>query len=210
MNQASRYLLTTLPSIIIATVICYLLIDRPLAMEMNTLPFIQQHNVGTRHLAVIVTQLAYLVILGLFILLFICRYRGMISRFVDCLTLLCLSVAISFFSKSVLQYIFGRVVPRYRGSHTLLFVRNPHLYGFHWFSPGSFPSGHMCVFSAALLAISLFYPRARWCCLLLGLALAALLMIMNYHFLSDEIAGTYLGITITLATFAIIQPSRRA
>jgi membrane-associated phospholipid phosphatase len=70
-------------------------------------------------------------------------------------------------------------------------------YGFHPFQTGddvgSFPSGHAARIAAFLGVFWLAYPRWRIACLLLGLPLVASLVALNYHFVSDVIAGTCLG-----------------
>ncbi len=124
------------------------------------------------------------------------------SKRIECLGLTVLAFPISFFIKSNLQLFFGRISPRYYENTQLLFVKNPHLYGFHLFQGGSFPSGHMCVFTPALLIISYFYPKLKpWCYALLAI-LAFLLLFYNYHFLSDVISGIYIG---TLIAFTMIR-----
>ena len=75
-------------------------------------------------------------------------------------------------------------------------------YGFHPFETGddvgSFPSGHAARIAAFLGVFWLAYPRsrARALCLLIGAPLAASLVAMNYHFVSDVIAGAFLGAII--------------
>ena len=57
----------------------------------------------------------------------------------------------------------------------------------------SFPSGHMSVTLAAMTCLWFFYPKFRWLYSLIALCVAIGLLLMNYHFLSDVIAGSYLG-----------------
>jgi membrane-associated phospholipid phosphatase len=113
--------------------------------------------------------------------------------------LLSVSVSVAFFIKTSLQFLFGRYAPRYFDSHVLMFVSDPDRYGFHWLHGGGFPSGHMCVFSAALTSVCLYYPAYRWIAGALLAILGGCLIVANYHFLSDVIAGAYLGVSITLA-----------
>ncbi len=103
------------------------------------------------------------------------------------------SVPLAYAAKAVLQYAFGRADPR-------LWLAHRQLVGFHWFHGGagftSFPSGHMTVFVAAAAVLWLQYPRFRAVyasgAVLLGTALVA----TNYHFVSDVVAGAYLGIFV--------------
>lgn len=93
----------------------------------------------------------------------------------------------------ILKHIFGRGWPDPTFIHD-------HLYGFHllhgekhW---NAFPSGTAAV-SVAILAV-LWILRSRW--RLSGLAIAILLIVAvvvtNYHWLSDVIAGAFLGWSI--------------
>jgi len=70
-------------------------------------------------------------------------------------------------------------------------------YGFHPFhrgsAYGSFPSGHTARTLAAAAVCWIAYPRWRWACVLASLAVAVGLIGMNYHFVSDVIAGGFLG-----------------
>ena len=63
----------------------------------------------------------------------------------------------------------------------------------------------MTMLTATLTAISLYY-RAFWAfAVLLILIMAALLLMINYHFLSDVIAGTYLGLALAILLKHVID-----
>ncbi len=96
------------------------------------------------------------------------------------------TVPLSFLSKSILQFVIGR-------SSTRHWLHSPGMGEFHWFHGGAFPSGHMAVFTVVVAALWTFYPRYRLAsgAVLLGLAVA--LIATDYHFLSDVLAGAYLG-----------------
>jgi membrane-associated phospholipid phosphatase len=70
-------------------------------------------------------------------------------------------------------------------------------YGFHPFHYGSayesFPSGHATVLCALMIVLWVSYPRWRWLWALLGALVCVALVAMNYHFVSDVIAGAILG-----------------
>jgi membrane-associated phospholipid phosphatase len=103
---------------------------------------------------------------------------------------------LSFGVKTVMKWLFGRI-------ETRTWLSDPNLYGFHWFNGSEgfqgFPSGHMLVFTPMFLALWHFNPRYRlyygmaWFCL--GVALIT----TEYHFLSDVIAGAYIGAILYLA-----------
>ncbi len=94
--------------------------------------------------------------------------------------------------KTLLKFVFGRTFPRDWLIHN-------HQLTFHWFSfwSSSFPSGHMVVFAAFGTAILIYYPRYRSIVLIFLILLGAALIGTNYHFLSDVIAGAYIGIITT-------------
>jgi membrane-associated phospholipid phosphatase len=99
-------------------------------------------------------------------------------------------VPISFIVKSVLKFMVGRIETRF-------WLQYPYREKFHWFHGGiaysGFPSGHMTVFMVLVIALWKYYPRYRraYIGLLSGLALA--LILTAYHFISDIIAGAYVG-----------------
>ncbi len=108
------------------------------------------------------------------------------------------AVPISFLLKQLLKFVVGR-------TDTRVWLMNPDLYGFHWFHGGpgfsGFPSGHMVVFTSLLLAVCRFHPRLRYACVGLLVLLAAALIITEYHFLSDVIAGAYAGLVVELVVY---------
>lgn len=89
----------------------------------------------------------------------------------------------------VLKPLFGRTLP-------VLYLQNGQ-YGFHWFHRGnafgSFPSGHTDQATAILSVLWAYYPRWRWAYAGALALLAAALMIGEWHFLSDIIAGGFIG-----------------
>ena len=119
--------------------------------------------------------------------------KGMHSKHTYFFLLVANSVPLAYFLKAALKYLFGRI-------NTRFWLRHPHFTEFHWFhgigNYAGFPSGHMAVFTALALALSKFYPAHRSIYLgFLGI-LALALTVTNYHFISDVIAGAYLGFLI--------------
>jgi membrane-associated phospholipid phosphatase len=112
------------------------------------------------------------------------------------------TVPLSFILKTILKYVFGM-------ANTRVWLANEAEYGFHWFQGngnyGGFPSGHMAVFTVVVIAFIRFFPRFRLAGLFLLLILAAALIITDYHFLSDVIAGTYLGLIVDDFTSRVLE-----
>ncbi len=107
--------------------------------------------------------------------------------------LIACAVPLSFFLKSILKFAVGRVTARFWLGHQG--VRE-----FNWFHGvghySGFPSGHMAVFSVLVIALWRFYPRYRPVYFGFLSVLALALLATDYHFLSDIIAGAYLGLLV--------------
>ncbi len=114
-------------------------------------------------------------------------------------------VPASYVSKTVLKFIFGRPTTRE-------WLHNPGLYGFHWFKGvgvfEGFPSGHMMVFTALAMSLRRFYPGYKLFYTIFLLVLAASLIVTDYHFLSDVVAGAYLGVVLEIFMNRILNRQR--
>jgi membrane-associated phospholipid phosphatase len=101
--------------------------------------------------------------------------------------------------KNVLKFIFGRTWPETWVDDNPSFIRDG-VYGFHFMHGGaafqSFPSGHMAAACTVMSVLWIRYPHFRWLYLTGGLLAGAGLVGANYHFLSDVIAGAFVGISI--------------
>ncbi len=184
--------------IFIVVVLCgigYFWLDRVIALFMLSLH--PDGKLGHYDLTDKLTAIAYF---GAMMIMAFYAYmrivKGKTSRIVTAAGGVSLAVPVAFFIKTELQYLFGRFAPRYGTSQKLIFMKHPNLYGFHFFTSGSFPSGHMCVFTATLLMISFYYPKFKPYAIAALATLAFLLLFYNYHFFSDVIAGTYIGYVI--------------
>jgi membrane-associated phospholipid phosphatase len=214
MLKFTTHLIRSFSLLIVSCIFCYFFLDKPIARLMYQVNhiFIAGPALDNASLMTNITAVAYLIIVLLMMWYAFERiYRNKNTRLMRCVCLSSLGVGIAFFVKTNLQFLFGRIGPRYDDTSALVFSRNDALYGFHFFQGGgSFPSGHMCVFTAALIIPCYFYPKLKWVFYtLLGL-LGFVLIFCNYHFLSDVIAGTYLGafIGITLLRLNNLNASR--
>jgi membrane-associated phospholipid phosphatase len=115
------------------------------------------------------------------------------GRGLNFLELIGWAVPLAFILKHVLKRLFGQ-------TETRIWLSHPDQFGFHWFQGGGdfsgFPSGHMAVFTALMLAISRYFPRLRPACVGLLFFLALALVLTQYHFFSDIVAGVYLGLLV--------------
>lgn len=101
--------------------------------------------------------------------------------------------------KNGLKWVFGRPWPvGWRGEEPSL-VRTGD-YAFHWFAGGaansSFPSGHMAAAAAVLGVLWIYCPRLRVTCVALMILVAAGLLVSNFHFVGDVLAGAFTGISV--------------
>ena len=111
---------------------------------------------------------------------------------------------ISYLLKSFLQFAFGRINTR-----AWLLVSGPIDFRlFHGSGErGGFPSGHMTVFTAFFAAVWCCYPRYRTLSASLLLILGVALIVTDYHFLSDVIAGAYAGLLLTVVSGRFLEKS---
>lgn len=123
------------------------------------------------------------------------------------------SVAVSIFIKDALKAPFGRYWPSTWINNNPSLIHD-HAYGFHCFHQGaiyqSFPSGHTTVVVAFMTALWFSYPRAlwRWGGVAVASAVVIGLLANNYHFISDCLAGGWIGAVVALYVRAIDLSSR--
>lgn len=194
MNALQRWLVG-LAVTAAAAAIAYVWLDRPIAL-------LAHHQLQPEHKALFV-KLTYIpepfvpvavllfIVLGLLALTGRPLAKGQTVLFVAGVGLI-MAEAI----KNQLKYIFGRTWPETWVQDNPSFIRDG-VYGFNWFHGGpgyqSFPSGHMSVTCAVISVFWIYYPRWRPLYAVVALAVAAGLIGADYHFLSDIIAGSFVG-----------------
>ncbi|HXC02236.1 MAG TPA: phosphatase PAP2 family protein [Opitutaceae bacterium] len=118
----------------------------------------------------------------------------------------CLAAVIAVVIKEQLKFVFGRTWPE-------TWIGNPSwigngAFGFHFFHGGegwaSFPSGHMTMITAPFAVLWQRARRWRWLCTVPVLAVAIGLFGADYHFVSDMIAGVYLGAACAAGVVALV------
>jgi membrane-associated phospholipid phosphatase len=173
--------------------VCYWLVDRPVAS------FVHQHKLSShaalRWLTVPppIVQAWTPVVLVAFAMR---RAFGPFRRSELTMLTACVSLIVADQFRESLNYAFGRYWPETWIDNNPSFIRDG-AYGFHPFHEGSaygsFPSGHMARTLGFAAVIWISYPGWRWACVLATLAVAAGLVGMNYHFVGDVIAGSFVG-----------------
>jgi len=121
-----------------------------------------------------------------------------LSRFLTVILVSGVSLAAAVIVKDHLKFAFGRTWPETWVRNNPSFIRDG-VYGFFPFHGGpgyvSFPSGHTTVICTVMTVLWLCYPRFRALYALAMAAVAIGLVGADFHFLSDVIAGGFLGIT---------------
>lgn len=99
--------------------------------------------------------------------------------------------------KSVLKIIFGRYWPATWINNNLSLLHDG-VYGFNWWhgigNMGCFPSGHSTLVFFCLVWLSRVYPQLTKFLLMLCLFVVISLVLLNYHYLGDCLAGIGLGL----------------
>jgi membrane-associated phospholipid phosphatase len=130
------------------------------------------------------------------------------SKLETTITICVISAISTILIKDQLKFLFGRTWPDTWGPGIISFLRNG-AYGFHYFhngrSFGSFPSGHAAVAAAVFSIPYLLFPKLRVIAAACIVAINIALVMLNLHFLSDVIAGSFLGFSIGLFTICLLR-----
>ncbi len=191
-----RRTLITMGVCIAAVLICYFWIDRPVAF------FVYGHHINKieffRWLTYPPPEVQNWSALVLTILV-VRRAWGPFLRWQKVLLVACLSLIVADDFRISLGDVFGRYWPE-TWTHDNPSLIGTGTYGFHPFQRGddigSFPSGHACriLGFAAVWLIAMPHSRTvQIVVLVLCAPMLVSLVAMNYHFVSDVIAGGVLG-----------------
>jgi membrane-associated phospholipid phosphatase len=132
------------------------------------------------------------------------------------LILVGLSVLMTFVLKNDLKWIFSRYWPMTWTHQNLSWISH-RAYGFQWFQghlfqgndqTGSFPSGHAAVAFAALLPVGIVYRKLMGVVLTVAAVEALSMVAYDYHFLSDILAGSLVGISCVLLVDRLLSRPR--
>ncbi len=178
-----------------AAAISYEWLDRPIAHIFHQTVAHPEQFAELTHLPDPFVPLAVVVFTGLGLW----NLSGRLLSWVQNCGLLCsISLIVAETTKAQLKFIFGRTWPDTWIHNNPSFLRDG-IYGFNFFHGGpeyaSFPSGHMAVTCAVASVLWIYFPKARTLYILGALAVAIGLIGANYHFLSDVIAGSFVGVS---------------
>ncbi len=123
----------------------------------------------------------------------------------------CVSVIAAIAIKEQLKYGFGRTWPDTWVNHNPSWIVD-RAFGFHPFHGGqgwySFPSGHTTIICSAMAVLWIRVRPLRWLWLSLILAVVVGLLGSDYHWVSDMIAGAYLGCGTAVGVLALFAHLR--
>ena len=205
MNGLQRWFLS-LAATALASAVAYLWLDRPLALLAHT--HLTSYDTFSRltHIPDPFVPLAVIAFIGagLWVLA-----GWELPKLVATAFLCSVSLMMAEATKNQLKYIFGRTWPDTWVHNNPSFIHDG-VYGFNLLHGGagyaSFPSGHSTVTCAVISVMWISYPKWRALYALAFLAVAVGLIGANYHFLSDIIAGAFVGSSTGWMTVALWRP----
>lgn len=205
----SRSLLAIVATVLVVA-LCYAWIDRPVAF------YVHEHGIEKIPAFKWLTYPPPLVQTwspAVLALAAIRRTRGPLARWQFILVIACLSLIVADGFRASLGDLCGRYWPE------TWFNDNPSLigtgtYGFHPFQAGdgigSFPSGHAARILGFVSVWWIAIPASRALLALTSLPMLVSLVAMDYHFLSDVVAGAVLGAIVGIYAAAIANLSPAA
>lgn len=179
----------------ILTTLAYFFIDKPAVY------FVFKHPTSIKYIllqltyipSIIITIIAPIIII--YCLIYMCWKP--LTKFLLILFVIAINSSIVCNIKNTLKWLFGRTWPLTWINNNPSLIKN-HVFGFHFFHGGigysSFPSGHAAILATVITTLWVFYPKWRWLYITVGFAIIFSLLALNYHFVSDIIAGLTLGI----------------
>ncbi len=188
----------------VLVLLCYFFIDRPVAYYVHHQRFADYSRLKWLTTPPATLQAWVPVVLAA---LTARRVWGPFSRWERVVVVACLSLILAEQFKETLAYVFGRYWPETWINNNPSFIRDG-AYGFHPFHGGnayrSFPSGHTAETLAVASVVWIAYPRWRWVCVLASIAVGAGLLLMDYHFVGDVIAGGFVGAIVGTYTILFV------
>lgn len=191
-------------AVVMIIAICYQWLDRPLALAMHRAVVSHEYSWWTMLTRIPnpLIPIAAAVFIGLSIRLL---RRSKVSGVQGVAFVAAVATIVTEVCKEQFKFLFGRSWPESWSGTNPSFIRDG-IYGFHPLHGGNynaFPSGHTATACAVLAVLWVHYPKGWPLWLAGGVATAGGLVVLNYHFLSDVVAGAFLGVSIGLLVRAI-------
>jgi membrane-associated phospholipid phosphatase len=194
---------------IVAVALSYVWLDRPIAVYVHA----EFHGVKALPWLTFIPECLAVIAVAIFIVM---GWRVAVGRHlskVESVFLVCgVSLTVAVAIKDQLKFAFGRTWPETWINNNPSLIRN-NVYGFNPFHGGagysSFPSGHTTAICAVMSVLWICYPKFRAIYGLLIAAVAIALIGADYHFLSDVIAGGFLGVSTGWMTVSFWERAER-
>jgi membrane-associated phospholipid phosphatase len=181
----------------LAVVISYMWLDRPIAFLAHS-QFSMVHHSFFWGLSWIPNPLISIAVVVSLAIGFKALVKRAISSNYAAAFVCSSSVLFGEAMKALLKLIFGRTWPESWIGDNPSFIRDG-VYGFNFFHGGpwyqSFPSGHMAAVCAVISVLWFWHPKWRLLYMFLVTVVAVGLVGANFHFLSDVIAGSFVGVS---------------
>lgn len=181
---------------VMAVTVSYFWLDRPISHLAHGL--LQRFDLFEQ-LTLIPDALTPLAVVAVMILALRGSSRAKLSRWQTVLLVASISLVLAVIAKDELKTAFGRTWPETWIGNNPSLIRDG-VFGFFPFHGGrgyrSFPSGHTTVTFAVMTVFWICYPKFRLLYAFVMAAMAIGLVGANFHFLSDVIAGGFLGVSI--------------
>lgn len=185
-----RFFAAALAICSVLVAICYFFVDRPVAY------FVHEHKISELRVLTLPPPVLQLWSPAVMVVLVIVRAFRPFRRWELTLLAVCVSMIVADQFRESLAAIFGRYWPETWINNNPSLIGNG-AYGFHWFHEGSaygsFPSGHLARTVGVTSVLWIAYPKLRWVCVLASFAVAIGMVGMNYHFVGDVVAGSFVG-----------------
>lgn len=194
MSNATKWTLS-FAIVIVVVAFSYEWLDRPIALYVHQ----EFHGVKALPLLTFIPEWLAAVAVAVFIIMGSRVVLGHhLSRFESVFLVCGVSLAVATAIKDQLKLLFGRTWPETWINNNPSLIRN-NVYGFNPFHGGagyaSFPSGHTTAICAVMTVLWICYPKYRAIYVLLIATVVIGLIGADYHFLSDVVAGGFLGVS---------------
>jgi len=217
-DDATRYrrlLLGTLVALLVGAVLvvlCYLFVDRPVAFAVHARDRLEEFDRVLIDIT-LVPPIAQALVPAVLAALAIRRAFGPWARWELAVLVGGVTMVLADQFRESISFLAGRYWPETWVDNNPSLIKDG-AYGFHPFHSGSaygsFPSGHTARTAAVGFVLGRVYPRVGWIGGLLVVVMAIALVGMNYHFVSDVIAGAVVGGVVAAwgVALARLEPAR--
>jgi membrane-associated phospholipid phosphatase len=184
------------------TILSIFYIDRGLAL------YIHNNGIDANPVLTKITKLMPKAVLLLIFVVILLKREILFVQKIILAVFFYISLLLTIEIKIGLKIIFGRYWPKTWINNNLSLITD-NIYGFNFFhgfaNQGSFPSGHSTYIAFCSVWLCVLYPRLLLLCLILMVIMPICLILLDYHFLGDCLAGILLGINSAALSYIIYK-----